>query len=688
MTFRMRLIGLVWFAAWVLAACGDNGGQENSCVVGCPEGFVCSDGACVVSCPGIQQACGGNCVDVRTDRTNCGSCSTACEDGNVCSAGVCALSCQPTLDDCSGLCINTGTDRANCGECGNACDAGEVCDDHQCALSCQSSLTTCEGTCVDTTSDADHCGGCNSECAAGQVCTTGQCFFETPVTLQFITISDWHGQLDPVTVGTTNIGGAAVLATYFQNERAANNNTIVLTGGDAVGATPPLSGFFGDEPAIQAMNLMGIQADTFGNHNFDGGLTRLQRLIDLATFPYISSNLTNLGANLTGVISPYKIVSVGGVKIALIGITNPDAPDLSFPGALGTMTVSAPIAAANAARVAAQAEGARVFIAFAHLGATTFNAGTNTFGGPLIDFASGLTGFNAVFGDHTDMQVATTINTMPVVENRSKGVTYARVTLTVTPSGQKLSTTTAIVSPVTAGVTPEPAVVAMLQPYRQQLAAALDGVIGVATAVFPRGGNVERLQEVAIGNLLAGIIRARYNTQLALINGGGIRASLPSSYLPGDTTLRRTTAGYAAGPPFDLVKGDVYTVLPFGNALVTRTVTGTQLFAMLENGVGMMPAAAGRFPQIAGFRFVYSLSAAAGARVQSVALDDGTPILANSTTYTLATVDFLNAGGDGYTMLADGQGTTREIFADVVTLAITALGTITPTTDGRITQVP
>jgi 5'-nucleotidase len=678
------LVGL--FSCWLVAAGGDDNHAAGVCTPECAAGYACSNGSCVLSCPGVQVACDDACVDYRTDRANCGTCGNACDPGSVCSAGVCALSCQPELDDCDDVCVDTSSDRANCGGCGLACDPGEVCSGGECALSCQSTLTECGDTCVDTTSNVDHCGGCESPCAPGQVCSDNDCVYDAPVTLQFVTISDWHGQLDPVSVNNVNVGGAAALATYFQRERAANNNTIILTGGDAFGATPPLSGFFGDEPAVMAMNLMGIQADTFGNHNFDGGLVRLQRLIDLATFPYISSNLANLDDNLTGVVSPYQIVSIGGVDVALIGITNPDAPDLSFPGALGTMTVSDPIEAAIAARAAAYAAGARVFVVFAHLGATTFDAGTGTYGGPLIDFASGVTGFDVIFGDHTDLEVDTVVNNTPVVENRSKGVTYARVTLTVTPSGRTLARSVEIISPVTSAVPPEPAIVALLAPYRVQLAAAFDEVIAVATGTFPRGNNVERLEEVAIGNLLAGIIRDRYTTQLALINGGGIRAPLPSSYLPADTSLRRATPGYADGPPYDLVKGDVYTVLPFGNSVVTRTVTGVQLWAMLENGVGSLPAAAGRFPQIAGFRFVYSASAAPGSRIQSVTLDDGTPIAADATTYTLATIDFINSGGDGYTMLADGEGTTREVMADVVAAALATLETVSPTIDGRITQ--
>jgi 5'-nucleotidase len=117
-------------------------------------------------------------------------------------------------------------------------------------------------------------------------------------------------------------------------------------------------------------------------------------------------------------------------------------------------------------------------------------------------------------------------------------------------------------------------------------------------------------------------------------------------------------------------------------------VTGAQLYAMLEHGVGAMPSASGRFPQISGFRFTYSLSAPAGSRVTSVELEDGTPILADGTVYSLATNDFMNAGGDGYTMLTDGQGVTRDLMANVVLEYIRDVGTISPTLEGRITQVP
>ncbi len=505
-----------------------------------------------------------------------------------------------------------------------------------------------------------------------------------PVEIQILTVSDWHAQLDPLSISGQNVGGAAVLSAYFAAERAANPNTLTLTAGDAFGASPPLSGFFNEQPAVQAMNLMGFDADTFGNHNFDRGTTHLQQMIDLAEFQYVSANLKHLEDNLTGVL-PYKIFTVGGVKVAVIGITNPEAPTLVFPGSFGTIEVKDPVPAANRTRAAARRAGAKLFVAITHLGVTGTDPATGQAIGPLIDFANNVGGFDVIIGDHTDVQFSGVINNALVVENRSKGATYARSRLTVDPrNGRVLNRSVEFIVPLASAVTPDPAIVAMLAPFRAALSVAFDAVIGVAEGLFPRGGNIERLREVALGNLVTDAIRARYDTQLAFTNGGGLRAPLPSSYLPADTSLRRNTPSYATGPPYDLVVGDVFSVLPFGNSVVTRTVTGAQLYAVLEHSVAIIPGASGRFGQISGFRFTYNPSQPAGSRMVSVELEDGTPILPDGTAYTFATNDFVNAGGDGYTMLADGQGVTREVMADVLQQYIQDQGIITPVVEGRI----
>jgi 5'-nucleotidase len=515
----------------------------------------------------------------------------------------------------------------------------------------------------------------------------GHGFTCTTVDVQVLSVSDWHGQLDPIAVPMVgNVGGAAALSTIFANERAANRRSVTLTAGDAFGATPPLASFFEERTAVLAMNLMKFTADGLGNHNFDRGLAHLQQMIDLAEHHFLAANLDGVDDELDGV-EPYHIFPVGGVRVAVIGVTNPDAEGLTKPGSFGAIHVTDPIIAALEARDAAAAEGAEVFILIAHMGATGLSGGT-TPTGPLLDLARGVSGFDLILGDHTNAQVNTVVNGTPVVENKSSGATYARVRLSFDFASRSVSSHQAdLVTPLADAVTADAAVVDLLAPYRQMLAAAFDGRIAETSGVFERGMNVERLREMPIGDLVADSLRLRYATQLGFTNGGGLRAPLPSSYTPQDTSLRRPAAGFAAGPPWDLVIGDVYTVLPFGNTAVTRDVTGTQLWAMLEHSVEALPAANGWFGQISGFRFTFDSSKPAGSRVVSVTLDGGAAIAKDGTVYTLATSDFIAAGGDGYTMLADGQGVSREKMAEILQAHIQSLGTLTPATEGRIVDV-
>ena len=219
---------------------------------------------------------------------------------------------------------------------------------------------------------------------------------QQPVEIQFLNVSDWHAQLDPLFVfGEGTFGGAAELSAFWMADRMDNPNTLTLTAGDAFGASPPLSSFFDEEPAVQAMNLMGFDVDTFGNHNFDKGITHLQQMINLADFQYVSANLNLLEQNLSGV-KPFEIFDMDGVKVAVIGITNPEAPTLVFPGNFGTIEVTDPVKAAQEARTAAETEGAQIFVAITHLGVTSFDGEGNPVG-PLIDFANNVGGFDIIF---------------------------------------------------------------------------------------------------------------------------------------------------------------------------------------------------------------------------------------------------------------------------------------------------
>jgi 5'-nucleotidase len=517
------------------------------------------------------------------------------------------------------------------------------------------------------------------------------------VELQLLNVSDFHGNLEPLSVNSVSVGGAAVLSSYFAQERDRNPNTILFTSGDAVGASPPISSFFEDAPTIEWMNQAGFDAYALGNHDFDAGLGRLQEQIDTAEFPYLGANLSRLDGNLSG-IAPYEVLDVAGVKVAMIGLTNPEAPTLVAPGSTGTIQITDPVQAAQRARAAAKRDGASVFVAFGHLGVTAGTGSEQT--GPLVDFANAVSGFDVIVGDHTDRQFEAVINGALVSENLSFGKGYSRTTLVVergtanTGKGKGaapdkvISKDVRFVTPVVSGVTPDPVVSERVAELRTQVQAQLDAPIGTASAVLPRSGNSERLGEAAIGNVTTDALRDAYGTQIAFTNGGGLRSALPSGYQPADRTLRRATTGYAAGPPFDLVLGDAYALLPFGNVALTRTVTGAQLWSALEHSVGSIPASNGKFLQISGFRFSYDAGRPAGSRIVSVVLDDGTPIPNDpGVTVTATTNDFTNGGGDGFTMLADGKGVTRDLMANVLADYLVKTGSASAALEGRITRL-
>lgn len=506
------------------------------------------------------------------------------------------------------------------------------------------------------------------------------------VDIQLLNVSDWHGQLDPI----NGVGGAAVLSAYFQMERAANPNTLTLTAGDAVGATPPLSNFFDDEPAILAMNLMGFDADTFGNHNFDHGISRLQTHIGLADFQYVSANLKNRDANLTGV-KDFEIFDVGGIKVAVIGITNPEAPTLVFPGSFGTIVPTDPIPAANKARAAAKRAGADLFVVITHMGITGFDGVTGAPFGPLIDFANNVGGFDVILGDHTDFQFSGIINNALVYENRSRGLTYAKATLTVETRSKKVKERSVqFVTPTASAVTPDPAIVAMLQPYRDALGPIFNTVLGSSTVFIPRadacGRSDGRLCESLVGNTTTDSMRLTYGTDFAITNSGGLRANLtcPTTDNPTDFCPPYTP------PPYPITRGQVLTVLPFGNVVVTLSLNGAELKSMLEHGVSSMPAANGRFAQVSGLCFTYDISAAVGSRVTGAVRQaangscTGAAVdLTSASTYTLATNDFMANGGDGYPNFASRM-VTRDIMDQVLADYVVANTPISPSIQGRI----
>lgn len=510
--------------------------------------------------------------------------------------------------------------------------------------------------------------------------------------ITLVSVSDWHGQLEPLGVRidgeTRQVGGAPVLKYYFDQERKRNpGGTLVVTAGDAFGATPPLSSFFEDVPAIEAQNAMGVDADTLGNHNFDHGPDRLRKLMSLARFPYVTANI--VGPDGRTVAPPYHIFARKGVQVGVIGIGNPATPGLVFPGRAGNYKFLDPVPVVNKYAAELRARGANIVVVLAHIGADAVSAeGTPV--GPLGEVAKAVRGVDVFIGDHTGVSVNAVVNNMLVVENRSKGVQYAVIELEYDMNAKAVVAKSATQKwPLVDEARPNAAVQAILDKYKARVQPRFEKKVGETAMVLRRS----RQDESLLGNLVTDILRETYRAQLAFDVSGGFRADLPSSYQPASPQLRRPRPGYAPGPPYDIVVGDIFTVFPFGDTAVTFTITGKTLWDALEHSVSRVTSAGGtyantdgRFLQISGFAYRFDPRKPAGQRVVAVTWADGRPIPRDDTVYTAVTSDFVYSGGDGYTMLNNGSGTTRELIADTISRAMQRMGTINVRTGGRISH--
>lgn len=516
--------------------------------------------------------------------------------------------------------------------------------------------------------------------------------------LQFLQLSDLHGAID---VSSTSIGAAGLVAAW-NNDRTLNPNTVAVTSGDNIGAAPQISSAFEEMPTIEALNLMKLDASTFGNHEHDRDIAHVQKVIGASDFQWVAANYSSLKDLVSGskAAKPYTIVTRGGVKIAIVGANTESTAEQVFPGNLkgasGTIVIDPSATGVNKAIAAARAEGAQVVVALVHQGWTENVDGAAV--GRLPEIANEIKGANIIFGGHSHLVYSTaipgTVRTPAalVAQVRNAGVEYTRTTLCLnTTTGRIKGSAVEYISKADAAkLTPDATAAALVKKYKEALAPKLDVKIGTVTGLFPRGGTpaVERSGETPLGNFTTDAIRAKYKTDFALINGGGIRDTFPAkTFTPLDKTLSRPAT--SATGPWDVTVGDAMTVFPFGNSISTTTITGTTLWKALENGVGGAYPADGRFPQISGFKFTFDSSKPVGSRVVSVSKLDGTAIAKDSTVYTIATVDYLVQGGDGYVgVFSPAVAKVRDLLVDVFVEAVRNAKTISvPAADGRTKKV-
>ena len=475
-----------------------------------------------------------------------------------------------------------------------------------------------------------------------------------PVTLTIVHVNDLD-RLD----GSGDRGGVARLAAVVNDVRANADHVLVTHGGDAISPSL-LSSFDQGAHMIDLLNQVGFDAMVLGNHEFDFTPAVTVARVAEAGFPILASNAVEPDGTLIDGVTENLLLEAGPYRIGLFGLTTTVTPTISSPDPV-VFRPAVEVAAEQAAKL--RDAGADLVVALAHTGRHEDEALLRR--GVVDVLLSG--------HDH-DMKVEIG-NDATFVESGAQAefVTVVDIAMDTTAGrgGQRFVWEPSVRVVNTVSVAPDPALQAAVDAYLGGLERELDVEIGTTAVELDSRRGVVRSRESAIANLFADAMRSATGADVALTNGGGIRAD--KVYPPGATLLRR----------------DIQSELPFGNKTILLEVSGADLLAALENGVGGVETGAGGFPHVSGVTFRFDASKPPGSRVDGVTVG-GEPLdLAG--TYRLATNDFLGRGGDGYDMFTAAprliDAAAGKLMAAQVIEAIAAVGEIAPRIEGRIVRI-
>ncbi|WNJ91223.1 bifunctional UDP-sugar hydrolase/5'-nucleotidase [Bosea sp. 685] len=450
-------------------------------------------------------------------------------------------------------------------------------------------------------------------------------------------------------------GGFARAAGIARAERAKGVPVLFCHAGDCY--SPSLMSGFDQGAHIVAMqNKMGLDVFVPGNHEFDFGKENYLKLVAAQSYPTFAANLRDASGNVLPGHKDSQIFELGGVKVGVIGTTYDPTPQLSNPGDL---KFSSTMEALQREARTLKAQGADILVAVVHAERRT---DLEIVRSRVVDIV--LTGH-----DH-DLAIAYD-GKVVMVESNEEGnyVTAIDIAVSITGEGaaRQVSWSPTFRVNDSRAATPDPEVAAIVKGYETELSKELDVEIATLAAPLDSRTGVIRTQETAIGNLISDAIRASTGAQLAITNAGGIRANKQ----------------YAAG--YKLTRRDVLSELPFGNATIMVQITGKDVKDAIENGLAPAPQGSGRFPQVSGLTFEADIKRPVGQRVVSISVE-GKPI-DEAANYTVASNNFMLAGGDGYTSLARGRTliglTDGKLMANEVMVYLRWLGTVDAKVEGR-----
>ena len=529
------------------------------------------------------------------------------------------------------------------------------------------------------------------------------------VDVQLLSIHDFHGNLEPPAgssgrIGSTPAGGVEYLATHVRNLEATNPNTVVVSAGDLIGASPLLSALFHDEPTIEAMNLIGLDFNAVGNHEFDEGAAELLRMQNGGCHPvdgcldgddFAGADFQFLAANVVRdnngktLFPAYKVRSFAGAKVAFVGVVLEGTPTIVTPSGVAGLTFLDEADAVNALIPGLKAKGIESIVLLIHEGGAQvapapYN-GCTGISGAIVDIVNRLDDeVDAVLSGHTHNAYNCNIDGKLVTSGSSFGRIVTDVDMTISRATGEVVTMAANNLIVTRDVSKAADETALIAKYNVIAAPLANRVIGTITAGITRTNNAAG--ESALGDVIADAqLRATAPTGfgdavVAFMNPGGIRADLP---------YPSSAAGEGDGV---VTYGESFAVQPFGNSLVTLTLTGAQIDTLLEQqfvGCGQ-PTGGQKVLQVpAGFAYAWSLSAAACSKVDPTSISiNGMPVNP-AASYRVTVNSFLADGGDNFLVLKQGSNRLGgAVDTDALEAYFVAFSPVAPGPQNRITRVP
>ncbi|MCU6712775.1 5'-nucleotidase C-terminal domain-containing protein [Paenibacillus sp. J5C_2022] len=478
-----------------------------------------------------------------------------------------------------------------------------------------------------------------------------------PAASAHITILHTNDMHARATEGSHGELGFAKIAGIVDAYREANPHTLFLDAGDAIHGTT-FATLVGGKSVVQAMNGMSYDAMAPGNHEFNYGTDHLLALSRQLNFPIISANVRNEAGER--IFDPYMMREIAGIKLGIFGLSTPETAYKSHPGNVKGIAFTDPVKEARLI-VDELAPKADIIIALAHLGVDESSADTS------LRVAQQVKGIDLFIDGHSHTVLEEGLETEggTLIASTGEYTQHVGVVDLWVEQGRLVKRDAKLLNAESAAViAPNAKVAELVAVIQKKQEHILAEEVGTAAVHLEGEREFVRAGETNLGNLIADALLHVTGADVALMNGGGIRSSIDEGVI---------------------TNGEIITVLPFGNQIVTLEVKGRHMREALENGVADYPHPRGAFPQVGGMSFKIDSAGEKGNRVHDVMIG-GMP-LKDDAIYTLATNDFLAAGGDEYTMLGGyPQAGMFGSLDEALTAYIQHLGTASPSLEGRIAE--